>query len=148
AVAGDHPVFLGMTGLGVVFARHLDGALDGLGAGIAEERRVGEARLDEALRQLLLAGDLKQIGAVPELLCLVGQRLDQVRMGMAERGDGDAAREIEVFLAIGSEEVGTLAPLERQIVPSIGRQNSWNHGSLSCAKRSKGQAIDKATLSV
>ena len=68
---------------------------------------------------------------MPQLLRLAGQGLDQMRMGMAERVDGDAAAEIEVFAAVGRDEIGAFAPLERHIGPSISRQNGWNHESLS-----------------
>src|SRR5437870_5977410 len=67
---------------------------------------------------------------MPELLRLLDQRRHQMRMRMAEHGDGDAAAEIEIALAFGGEEVGPLAPLQCEVVPSIGRQYGWNHGSL------------------
>jgi hypothetical protein len=64
---------------------------------------------------------------VPELLALVDQRFDQMRMAMAERIDRDARGEIEIALAIGGEEIGPLAPLEREFGPGIGGQNGGNH---------------------
>ena len=121
AGTGDEPGFLGMAGLGLVFARHLDGAFHRLGAGIAEKDAVGEGVVDEAPGNLLLARHLEQVGAMPELLRLLGQPLDEIRMAMAQRGDGDAAGEVEILLAGAGEEIGALAPLERQIGPSIGR---------------------------
>ncbi len=59
---------------------------------------------------------------MPELLALLDERLHEMRMAMAQGGDRDAAREIEVLPAVGGEEVGALAPFERQFVPGIGRQ--------------------------
>jgi hypothetical protein len=46
-----------------------------------------------------LAGDLVEIGDVPELAGLLGQGGDQMRVAMAERIDGDAGREVQVSLA-------------------------------------------------
>src|SRR6185437_16128188 len=60
-----------------------------------------------------------------------GQGLDQMGMGMAQGGDGNAAAEIQIFAPVGGDEIGAFAPLERHIGPSVSRQNSWNHESLS-----------------
>ena len=50
-------------------------------------------------RQPLLLRDAMQIGHMPEIFRLLVQRLDQMRMGVSERGDGDAAGEVEIALA-------------------------------------------------
>ena len=50
ALAGDDAIALGVTGLGLVFARDLDRQLAGFGAGIAEEHGVGKGVVDETLR--------------------------------------------------------------------------------------------------
>src|SRR5205807_10227116 len=88
-----------------------------------------------------LARDLIEVRAMPELLGLLDHRLDEMRMRVAEHGDGDAAREIEVLLAVVGKEVGALAPLESEIIPSVGRQNGWNHGTLL---RGKGLRISES----
>jgi hypothetical protein len=44
--------------------------------------------------------DLVEVGDVPELAGLLGQRRDEMRMAVAERIDGDAAGEIEISLAV------------------------------------------------
>ena len=67
ALEGDDAPALGMAVGEVVAPRQLDGALAGLGAGIAEEHLVGEGRLAQPLGQPLLAGDAVEVGAVPEL---------------------------------------------------------------------------------
>ena len=123
AGAANQPHALGMAGLGVVFARDLDRGFHRLGARVAEEGGVGEGNGGEALGGTILSGDLVQVGGVPQLPRLGDQRLDQMRMGVAEHRHGDAAGEIEEFPAVGGEEIGAVAPLERQIGPSIGRQN-------------------------
>jgi len=122
AGAADDPVLAGVAGLVVVLAHHLDRELHRLRAGISEEHGVGEGVGDQALAQALLLGDLEQVRGVPELLTLLDQRLDEIGVAMAQGGDRDAAREIEVLPAVGGEEVSALAPLERQFVPGIGRQ--------------------------
>jgi hypothetical protein len=72
--------------------------------------------------EALLAGDVVQVGHVPDLFRLLRQRLDEMRMRMAERGDGDATREVEITLARLRKEKGSLAPREGQSAAGIGRK--------------------------
>ena len=67
ALEGDDAVALGRAVRGVIFARDLDRAFHRLGAGIAEEHHVGEARLAQPRRDALGLGNLVKIGDVPEL---------------------------------------------------------------------------------
>jgi hypothetical protein len=53
---------------------------------------------------------------------LLGQRLDQMRMGMSQRIDGNAGCKIQVPFALGREQPSALAPLESEIGPRIGWQ--------------------------
>ncbi len=92
---GDDAVLLGMAADEVIAAHGLDGALDSLGAGVAEEDLVGKGQRDKLGGERLLLGDPVEIGDVPHLAGLVGQRLDQSRMGVAQRVDRDAGREIQ-----------------------------------------------------
>src|SRR5882762_8045031 len=85
---------------------------------------------------------------MPELLRLGGNRFDQVRMAMTERGDGDAAGEVEEFAAVGGIEIATLAPFDGDVPPAIGRHDSWNHGKLSCAMNGGNKVCDGASLIV
>jgi hypothetical protein len=57
-----------------------------------------------------------------------------MRMGVAKRGYGDAAAEIEILAAVGRNEIGAFTPLERYVGPSVSRQNGWNHENLSGMK--------------
>ena len=100
----------------------LDRALKCLGAGVAKECRVGERMSDQALGQALLRLDVVEIGAVPELPALRLQRRHQVRMGVAEQGDRDAAAEVEIAASGAIEQVGALAALEAYLGPFIDRQ--------------------------
>ena len=92
AFEGDDTVALRLAGGRLIFARHLDRALDRLGAGILEKYRVGEARRAQPVGELLAFRNAIEIGDVPEFLRLLGQRLDQLRMRMAKRIDSDAGR--------------------------------------------------------
>ncbi len=98
----------------MVLPRRLDRALQRLGAGIGEEDDVGEGQVGQALRQPLTLGDLVDVGRVPELLGLVRQRLDEMRVRMTDRGDRDAAAEVEISLAIRREEPDSFATLEKR----------------------------------
>ena len=106
----------------LVFARHLDGAFHRLGAGIGEKHDIGEACLAEPLGQPLGLRDSIEIGNVPQLRRLLGDRRDQMRMRVAERVDRDARGEVEVALTVLRDKPCALTPLEREIDPCIGRQ--------------------------
>jgi hypothetical protein len=67
-------------------------------------------------------GDAVEIGNVPHLLGLLGDRLHQVRMGVAERVDRHPRGEIEVALAIGGDQPRALTALEREIDACVDRQ--------------------------
>ncbi len=109
---GDDLVLLGMTADEMIAARRLDGALDGFRTGIAEEDLVGEGERGEFPGQRFLLGHTVEIGDVPQAAGLLGQGLDQCRMGMAERIDGDAAAEIEQPPAVGRLDPRALAARE------------------------------------
>ena len=113
-------------------ARHLDRALQRLGPGVAEERGVRERVRDQALGQALLRLDAVQIGAVPELFGLGLEHRDQVRMGVTEQRDRDAAAEVEVASPGAIEQVGAFTALEGDLGPLVDRQQrrhrSVGHG--------------------
>jgi hypothetical protein len=54
-----------------------------------------------------LARNLVEVGDMPELAGLFGERGDKMRMGVAKRIDGDAGCEIEVALAISGARCST-----------------------------------------
>ena len=127
ARAGDDARALRPPGVVMILARHLDHALDRLGARVAEEDPVREAVRAEALGQAPRLGDLVEIGDVPELLRLRGQGRDHVRMGMAQGVDRDAGREIEESSAVRRVEEGPLAPLEGERRTRVGRHDGIGH---------------------
>ncbi|GFO83502.1 MAG: hypothetical protein A49_31290 [Methyloceanibacter sp.] len=71
-----------------------------------------------------------QVRHVPNLLRLHRQRLDEMRMRVPERGDGDAAREVEIALAGLREEKGALTPRERQSAAGICRKKGRHETSV------------------
>jgi hypothetical protein len=116
---GDGAVALGRAAAGLVDARELERGLHRLGAGIAEEHAVGEARGGKPLGKACLRRYLVEVRDVPEPLALGFQRGDRVRMRMAEAGHADAAAEIQIALAVCGEEVRPLAPLEGEVEAAI-----------------------------
>ena len=89
ALAANDAVTLGMADRALILAHQLDTALHRLGAGVVEEHGVGEAVGDQTLGEALLVGNLVKVGDVPQLFGLRLERLDQMRMAMAQRGDRD-----------------------------------------------------------
>ncbi len=138
ALEGDDAVALGMALRGMVFPRHLDGGLVGLGPRIGEEDALREGRLAEAPRQLLALRHRVEVGGVPDLPGLGRQRLDQMRMGVAERIDRDARAEIEIAGAVGGDRPGALAPLEGDGRACIGRQQDGGSGGSGNGGRGHG----------
>jgi hypothetical protein len=114
---------------GMVLPRHLDRRLERLGAGVREEDGVREGVVDKALREALALGYPEQVRAVPKLLRLPRQRLDEVRVRMAERIHRDAGAEIEISLALARLEPNALALLEDNVGARIGRQQRRVHGT-------------------
>ena len=87
----------------MIAPRRLDCGLARLGAGIAEEHLVGERRGDQPLGQPLLPLDAIEVGGVPELAGLLGQRRDEARMRVPKHVDGNARGEVEVAVAVGRD---------------------------------------------
>jgi hypothetical protein len=79
----------------LILADQLDAALDRLRARVAEEHRVGERHLGQPLGQLLAVADAEQVRGVPQLLALLGQRLDQRGMAVAQRVHGDTRGKVQ-----------------------------------------------------
>ena len=106
----------------VVAPHGLDRTLDRLGPGIADEDRVGEGMGDQPVGQPLELGDVEEVRGVPQAPGLLRQRADEVRVGMAEAGHGDARAEVEHAAAVGGDQPGTLASLEGEIVAPVDGQ--------------------------
>ena len=120
ALKADDPIPFRMAADELIAARGLDRAFHRLGAGIGEEHQIGKACCGKPRAKPFRLRNLEKIGDVPELLALLGQRLDEMGMGMADADDGNAGAEIEIFLAVRRVEPGALAPLESEIEARIG----------------------------
>jgi hypothetical protein len=87
----------------------LEGGLVGFGAGVAEEHALGKGGVDQLVRQAQgrLVGE--HVGDVPQLVGLLGQRLDQRRVAVAQYVDRDAAGEVDQLATRLVPDAGTLA---------------------------------------
>ena len=115
---GDDLVLLLAMGVVGETTRQLERGLVGLTTGGAEVDLVGEGALGQRLgqRQCRLVG--VDIGQVPDLVGLVLERLDQRRVAVTQRGDGDATGEVDVLATFLIPQTATLA--------------AYRNGSLGC----------------
>src|SRR5262245_54319020 len=84
-----------------VAPRKFDRRFVGFGAAVAEKRAVGERVAAQLAGQLGLRLHVIEIGNVEQLLRLLLDRLDDRGMAVAETVDGNAAKKIEIFFAVG-----------------------------------------------
>ena len=144
ALERDDPHALGRAIDGVIFARAFDRAFHRLRARIAEESVFGKAGGGaEPLGEPFAFRNAKQVGDVDELGGLLGDRLRDVRVRMAERVHGDAGGEIEVALAVGRDEPGAFAPLEAEVDACECRQEMRRHdvARFSCFAHAPAKAL-------
>ena len=135
ALEGDDAVPLGRAQGIEVAADHLDRGLDRLRTRIADEHRVGEGVGDQPVGQALELGDLPQVGDVPEPGRLLGHGRHQMRMGVAESGDGDARAEIQHATAVESCRART---------PRRARRRGRSAGRPAAAKGRPGCPCDRS----
>ena len=122
-----------------------------LHARIAEESVFGKAGGGaEPLGEPFAFRNAKQVGDVDELGGLLGDRLRDVRVRMAERVHGDAGGEIEVALAVGRDEPGAFAPLEAEVDACECRQEMRRHdvARFSCFARHLDPKLDPSVAPV
>lgn len=87
----------------------LDGTLVGLGAAVAEEDLVGAGVVGEPGGELGLLGVKVEVGYVMELFHLGGNGGGQLGVVVAEGAGGNSRDKVQVFLAVGSIDVASLA---------------------------------------
>lgn len=92
-----------------VLPSELDGTLVGLGAAVAEEDLVGAGVVGEPGGELGLLGVEVEVGYVVELFHLGGNGGGQLGVVVAEGAGGNSRDKVQVFLAIGTVDVASLA---------------------------------------
>ena len=114
AVRADHVVPLGTTVLLAVTPRELDRALVRLGAGVGEEHAsVAAEQRVEALGDARLHVVVIEVRDVQQRARLLGDRVGDFGVRVAERRDREPAEEVEVPVALAVPQVRALAPHER-----------------------------------
>ena len=116
----DAVAFRSVGRVAAVLPGQLDGSFVCFSPGIAEKSLVGKGVAAEQLSQLDLLGDLVVVGAVDHGCCLLLERLDDLRMAVAEVVDRHAGEKIQVALAVGVPELAPLAPYRHDRVPAVG----------------------------
>ena len=91
---------LGAELLDRVAARQLQRCFVRFGAGVREERAIGESQVGQAFRETQHRFIRVAVADVPELLALIVQHLEQFGMRVAERRHRDAAGEVDVVAAV------------------------------------------------
>ena len=82
-----------------VASRELEARLHRFGSAVAEERARETREIREPRCDLSLQGVVKQVRRVQQRRGLVGDRVGQAGMPVAERGDADAGNQVEIALA-------------------------------------------------
>ncbi len=113
-VEGDEAIALGLAVDEEPAARELEHRLVGLRAGVAEEGAIEAELLAELVGEADVLGVVEIIGSVEEARGLLGDGRGEPRVGVAERGDGDAGAEVEVASALGVPHLAALAAIEDQ----------------------------------
>ena len=122
ALEGDDPVAFGVARRGMVLAGDLDAAFHRLGAGIAEEHQIGKRDRAEPVSQALCFRHAIEIGDVPDLVSLRGQRLEQMRMCMPQDIDGNTTGAIEVAFPGRGEQPSPFTAFECNVGARVCRQ--------------------------
>jgi hypothetical protein len=106
---GDEDVLLRPAVMMVIAPCRLDRPFDRLGARIGEEHRVGKGELGQAAGISFALWRAVEVGDVDQSRGLILDRPGQDRVAMAEQIDRNAAREIEILLAILAKQICAFA---------------------------------------
>ena len=115
-----------------VIARQLDGRLDGLGAGIGQERHRGlveRRHLVQLLGQFDHLGVVEVRGDVDELRGLLLDGLDHLGMRVPGGCDGDARHEIQKAIAVHVPDLGAFAVVDDERISA--RVGGRDHGRIA-----------------
>lgn len=112
-----------ITGNGVM-ARQFERRLVCLAAGIGEKHAVGKSGINELTRQAQSRFVRKNVAGMPQRFPLRFQRRHQRRMTVPQRGNRDAAGEIDVFFALLIPNPAAYAFYRNELRGCINRQNN------------------------
>ena len=116
---GDQLVTLRIASDIVIATRRLDRAFQRFRARIGEEDGIGKRVVHDALREGLTLRRTIEIGDMHQRGSLIRNRLDEMRMAMAQRVHGNARREVQVALASLADQVTALTAHRTHITPGI-----------------------------
>ena len=74
----------------------------------------------QQIGQLFLLGNVVPVGSVDDAPGLLGDGLDQTRMGVTQTGHGDAGEPVQIALALGVPQPHAFAARESHGQPAIG----------------------------
>ena len=103
-------------------------ALDGLGAGIAEEHPLHAREAGDPAGEFLLPGNAHQVAGVDQGGRLVGDHRRQCWVRVAQRADAEPADRVQVTVSVLVPEPGPFAALERDRQGGVGVHQVVVHG--------------------
>ena len=106
-----------------VLTGSLDGALVGLGTGVAKEHLAHAGALAQLFGQLAAGGRVVEVGGVLQLMGLLGNGFGPVQITVAQTVDTDAAGKIQILLAFGPDGTQAVAFFQHDGVAVIGVQD-------------------------
>ena len=110
----------------VIGARGFHRAFHRLRAAVGKEYGVGEGRVDNPLRKGLPLRATVKVGHMHQSRGLIGNRLGQMRVAVAKQIDGNAAGEIEIFLAIFTIKIAPLTAHRTHAAPGVNGHKRGN----------------------
>ena len=122
-VKGDDAVLVRAETPLRVAAREFERGFVGFGAGVGEEHALGESHVAQAARQFNRRRVHQQVADMPEFAGLLGEDAAQFRVGVPERADRDAGREIQIDISVGVPQPRALAALRHDGHRRVGRRH-------------------------
>ena len=108
-----------------VTAREFQRGFVRFGAGVREKGAIGEGQVGQAFRETQHRRVRVAVADVPELFALLVQHFQQFGMRVAERGDGDAAGEVDIVTAVGVPDARAEAAIGHEIRRSEDRDHHF-----------------------
>ena len=116
----------------VEFARHFYGQFARFSAGIGKECGVGKSMFGQQIGQLLLGFDMIEVGHMPQRVRLLGQRIHQRGVCVAQHVHRNARAKVEKTSAVRLNQPSPFAADEIQRGTIVGGQNGRDHRMNLC----------------